>query len=64
MPAFRDITDPEASDIAAWIVSLQRPAAGGRESHDRFLRWCGSRLCALTSVAAIVLVMRQHGVSP
>jgi hypothetical protein len=31
MPAFRDITDPEASDIAAWIVSLQRPAASGGE---------------------------------
>lgn len=31
MPAFRDITDPEASDIAAWIVSLQRPAAAGGE---------------------------------
>ena len=28
MPAFRDLTDDEASDIAAWIVSLQRPSAG------------------------------------
>ena len=30
MPAFRDITNEEASDIAAWIVSLQRPPAGGQ----------------------------------
>jgi len=29
MPPFRDLTDEQASDIAAWIVSLQRPAAGG-----------------------------------
>src|SRR6185295_17311368 len=26
---FRDLTDEQASDIAAWIVSLQRPPAGG-----------------------------------
>ena len=26
MPAFRDLTGPEASDIAAWLVSLQQPA--------------------------------------
>jgi high-affinity iron transporter len=26
MPAFRDLTAPEAADIAAWIVSLQQPA--------------------------------------
>ena len=26
MPAFRDLTGPEAADIAAWIVSLQQPA--------------------------------------
>ena len=32
MPAFRDITDPEASDIAAWIVSLPRPGRSARES--------------------------------
>ena len=30
MPAFRDITNEEASDIAAWIVSLQQPASGGQ----------------------------------
>jgi high-affinity iron transporter len=32
MPPFRDITEPEASDIAAWIVSLQQqpPRAGGQ----------------------------------
>ena len=30
MPAFRDLTDPEASDIAAWIVSLQGQPAGGQ----------------------------------
>jgi mono/diheme cytochrome c family protein len=31
MPAFRDLTDPEAGDIAAWIASLQqdsRPPGG------------------------------------
>lgn len=27
MPAFRDLTGPEAADIAAWIVSLQRAGA-------------------------------------
>jgi mono/diheme cytochrome c family protein len=27
MPAFRDLTGPEASDIAAWIVSLQQAGA-------------------------------------
>jgi mono/diheme cytochrome c family protein len=26
MPAFRDLSGPEASDIAAWLVSLQQPA--------------------------------------
>ncbi len=26
MPPFRDLTDPEAADIAAWIVSLQQSA--------------------------------------
>jgi cytochrome c len=31
MPAFRDITEGEAKDVAAWIVSRQSPArAGGR----------------------------------
>jgi mono/diheme cytochrome c family protein len=32
MPAFRDITDDEAGDISAWIVSLQRQpvSAGGQ----------------------------------
>ena len=32
MPPFRDITEAEASDIAAWIVSLQQqaPRAGGQ----------------------------------
>jgi high-affinity iron transporter len=30
MPAFRDISEPDASDIAAWIVSLQRPGSGGQ----------------------------------
>jgi high-affinity iron transporter len=32
MPAFRDITEPEARDIAAWIVSLQsqRRQPGGQ----------------------------------
>jgi mono/diheme cytochrome c family protein len=29
MPAFRDITDAEASDIAAWIVSLQHAGPSG-----------------------------------
>jgi len=32
MPAFRDITEAEARDMAAWIVSLQHqpPTAGGQ----------------------------------
>ena len=30
MPAFRDLTGPEASDIAAWIVSLQQSEARQR----------------------------------
>jgi mono/diheme cytochrome c family protein len=25
MPAFRDLSEPEAADIAAWIVSRQKP---------------------------------------
>jgi mono/diheme cytochrome c family protein len=29
MPAFRDLSDEEATEIAAWIVSLQRPAGAG-----------------------------------
>jgi len=28
MPAFRDISESEAGDMAAWIVSLQRPGGG------------------------------------
>jgi high-affinity iron transporter len=28
MPPFRDISDAEAKEIAAWIVSLQRPSGG------------------------------------
>jgi cytochrome c len=31
MPPFRDITEDEALDIAAWIVSLQRVAGQERE---------------------------------
>jgi mono/diheme cytochrome c family protein len=30
MPAFRDITDDDANDIAAWIVSLQQRPAGSK----------------------------------
>jgi len=30
MPPFRDISDAEAKEIAAWIVSLQRPSGGTR----------------------------------
>jgi mono/diheme cytochrome c family protein len=30
MPAFRDLSDAEAEDIAAWIVSLQQPGSGGQ----------------------------------
>lgn len=30
MPPFRDITEDEAKDVAAWIVSLQRAAAANR----------------------------------
>src|SRR5262245_7770089 len=32
MPAFRDLTESESGDIAAWIVSLRRPPgnAGGQ----------------------------------
>jgi mono/diheme cytochrome c family protein len=28
MPSFRDVSEPDAKDIAAWIVSLQRQAGG------------------------------------
>jgi len=30
MPAFRDISDDDANDIAAWIVSLQQRPAGSK----------------------------------
>jgi hypothetical protein len=30
MPPFRDISESEAGEIAAWIVSLQRPPHGDR----------------------------------
>jgi mono/diheme cytochrome c family protein len=30
MPAFRNISDDDASDIAAWIVSLQQRPAGSK----------------------------------
>lgn len=30
MPPFRDISESEADDIAAWLLSLRRPPQGGR----------------------------------
>jgi mono/diheme cytochrome c family protein len=31
MPAFREISESEANDMAAWIVSLQRPGGSGSQ---------------------------------
>ena len=31
MPPFRDLTESEAQDLAAWIVSLQSSSSGGRQ---------------------------------